>query len=387
MVSSRGTTHAIRVQRSQVGLHSFPRLHLCEEALGQAEALVQGQGEDLRLLLDLLPGQDHHLLLGRLQEHGRRLLKLLQVLMWGEHHLVLLLRLWVMMRHVEVRGHADLADLHVGAVAELRVAIGGRGMLVVVLLVVVVVVEEEARRVVPIVGTSSSSSSALELARAPPPARQTRPPRGLQRRLHLAPQGPQRRVEVQVLEGAPAAQHVVEHGRQVQVPAQDVSAPAQDVSAPAQDVSAPTQDVSAPTQDVSAPAVRLVGQQGGCGRGLGFAHGRVFPPPAASLVKAAMLYPAGRRVPSVFGEPVSAASRGGVAVAVGRHPAALEDAVDEHVAALRVQLPEAALPRLVLPPRNLPEALVEGQVVADGVLEEEQEDLVVLVVRCSSTSS
>lgn len=46
----------------------------------------------------------------------------------------------------------------------------------------------------------------------------------------------------------------------------------------------------------------------------------------------------------------------------------LEHAVDEGVGVLGVQAPEAALARLVLAPRHLEEALVEGQVVADRVL-------------------
>ena len=45
-----------------------------------------------------------------------------------------------------------------------------------------------------------------------------------------------------------------------------------------------------------------------------------------------------------------------------------EAAVLEHVPAAGVQRPEAALARLVWPPRDLNEAVVEGKVVAQAVL-------------------
>lgn len=53
------------------------------------------------------------------------------------------------------------------------------------------------------------------------------------------------------------------------------------------------------------------------------------------------------------------------AVVVGRHPPALEDAIDEHVCVLRVNLPEASFAWLVFLPGHLLEALVERQVVAN----------------------
>lgn len=56
------------------------------------------------------------------------------------------------------------------------------------------------------------------------------------------------------------------------------------------------------------------------------------------------------------------------AVVVGRHPPALEDAIDKHVSILRINLPEASLSRLVLLSGDLLETLVEGQVVTNRVL-------------------
>lgn len=55
-------------------------------------------------------------------------------------------------------------------------------------------------------------------------------------------------------------------------------------------------------------------------------------------------------------------------VLVRRHPPAFEDAVDEHVGILRIDLPKASFPWLILLSRDLLETLVEGQVVTDGVL-------------------
>jgi hypothetical protein len=97
------------------------------------------------------------------------------------------------------------------------------------------------------------------------------------------------------------------------------------------------------------------------------------------------LDPAVRGFPAQFARPVSvkttvAAAVGVVGVVVvvvvvvvvemvGGHPAALEDTVHKHVGVLGIDLPEAPLPRLVLLPGHLEEALVEGQVVADGVLQ------------------
>lgn len=49
-------------------------------------------------------------------------------------------------------------------------------------------------------------------------------------------------------------------------------------------------------------------------------------------------------------------------------PPPQEAAVLKHVPAVRVQSPEAALPRLIGPPGDLDEAVVKGQVVSQGVL-------------------
>lgn len=55
-------------------------------------------------------------------------------------------------------------------------------------------------------------------------------------------------------------------------------------------------------------------------------------------------------------------------VVVGRHPPAFENAVDEHVSILWINLPEASLPWLVFLSGDLLETLVEGQVVTNRVL-------------------
>lgn len=58
-------------------------------------------------------------------------------------------------------------------------------------------------------------------AAPPPQPRRLLPP--LHGNLHLAAQGAQRHVDVQILEGATVpAENVVEHGRKVKVPPQDV---------------------------------------------------------------------------------------------------------------------------------------------------------------------
>ncbi|TNN40560.1 Zonadhesin [Liparis tanakae] len=63
-----------------------------------------------------------------------------------------------------------------------------------------------------------------------------------------------------------------------------------------------------------------------------------------------------------------------------RHPPLLVGAAQEALGVLRVDPPEASFPRLVLLPRNLDEALVEGQVVSDGVLRTETSGVGVSVV-------
>lgn len=52
-----------------------------------------------------------------------------------------------------------------------------------------------------------------------------------------------------------------------------------------------------------------------------------------------------------------------------RRPSLLEYTVHKRVGVLRVQLPETAFAWLVLAARHFQEALIEGEVVADGILE------------------
>lgn len=49
-------------------------------------------------------------------------------------------------------------------------------------------------------------------------------------------------------------------------------------------------------------------------------------------------------------------------------PPPQEAAVFKHVPAVRMQSPEAALPRLVGPPGDFDEAVIEGEIVSEGVL-------------------
>lgn len=65
---------------------------------------------------------------------------------------------------------------------------------------------------------------------------------------------------------------------------------------------------------------------------------------------------------------LSLCANAAAAVLVSRHPPAFEDTIDKHISILRINLPEASFPRLVLLSGDLFEALVEGQVVANGVL-------------------
>ena len=58
-------------------------------------------------------------------------------------------------------------------------------------------------------------------------------------------------------------------------------------------------------------------------------------------------------------------------------PPPQERSVVEHVVAVRVEAPVAALPRLLVVPRHLDEALVEGEVVADGILPTLQQKIIV----------
>lgn len=53
----------------------------------------------------------------------------------------------------------------------------------------------------------------------------------------------------------------------------------------------------------------------------------------------------------------------------GRHSSLLVGTTQEALSILRVNLPETPLPRLILLPRHLDEALVEREVVSDRVLE------------------
>lgn len=65
---------------------------------------------------------------------------------------------------------------------------------------------------------------------------------------------------------------------------------------------------------------------------------------------------------------VSATAAAVVVVVVSRHPSAFEDAIDKHICILWIDLPEASLPWLVFLSGDLPETLVEGQVVTNRVL-------------------
>jgi len=306
----------VRGQRSQISLHPFPWLHLREEALAQAEALIQSQRDGLLLRFDLLPGLQH-LLVRLLREQSGGLLERLQVVVTVQQLILvqlLLQRMRMRLRHVQLP-HAARA-IH-GRHAELHVTVG---------LEVVVQVRVAAS--------------------APPPQPPLLPP--LHGHLHLAAQGAQRRVDVQILEGATvAAEDVVEHRRQVEVAPQDVG------------------------------PVRLRRHQRGLGRPrrLAAVLRRVLPLLADFLVRAAILcavvtlnqfaLSVGATATAATAATATAAS---AAVVVGRNPPAFEDAVDEHVRVLRINLPEASFPRLVLLSRDLLETLVERQVVTDRVL-------------------
>lgn len=49
----------------------------------------------------------------------------------------------------------------------------------------------------------------------------------------------------------------------------------------------------------------------------------------------------------------------------------LKDTIDKHVCMLWVNLPEPPFAWLVFLPWNLPETLVEGEIVSDGILQNE----------------
>ena len=266
----------------------------------------------MHLLLDLLPGLQHRRL-GLLWEQRGGLVELLQVVVALQQ--LILLR--VLLRHVEHVSHADHA-----------VHGGGAQVHVTVRLVVVQVLAL----------THDVPSAA---ATAPPPQPRRVLP-ALHGDLHLAAEGAQRCVDVQVLEGATVpAEDVVEHGRQVEVPPQDVCF------------------VGLRCQK------RRLSRPHGLNVVLG---GQVLPFAAHLLVGEAILGAVITLKQLALSVSATAAAAAAAVVVVSRHPPAFEDAVDEHVSVLRIDLPEAPLPRLVFLSGDLLETLVERQVVANRVL-------------------
>ena len=265
----------------------------------------------MHLLLDLLPGLQHRRL-GLLREQRGGLIELLQVVVALQQ--LILLR--VLLRHVEHVAHADRA-----------VHGGGAQVHVTVRLMVVQVL---------------ALTHDVPSAAAPPPQpRRVLPP--LHGDLHLTAEGAQGRVDVQVLEGATVpAEDVVEHGRQVKVPPQDVCF------------------VGLRRQK------RRLSRPHGLNVVLG---GQVLPFAAHLLVGEAILGAVITLKQLALSVSTTAAAAATAAViVVSRHPPAFEDAVDEHVSILRIDLPEAPLPRLVFLSGDLLETLVERQVVANRVL-------------------
>lgn len=302
-------------QRSQVGLDPFPWLHLHEEALTQAEALVQSQRNGVGLFFDLVPGLQHHLL-RLLREQRGGLLKLLQVMVTLQQLILVQLRLRMLLQHVQ------LSDV------DLALQGGGAHVHVAVRLVVVQVL---------------ALSHEVPSYAPPPQPRRVLPP--LHGNLDLAAQGAQRRVDVQILEGATVpTENIIKHGRQIKIPPQEVC----------------FVGFCCQKRRLRGPhclAILLIGQV------LPFAaHG------AATLVRAAML----GAVITLNQLALSVGTTAAAVVAVRRHPPAFEDAVHKHVCVLRINLPEAALPRLILLSGDLFEALIERQVVSDRVLLEKK---------------
>lgn len=269
----------------------------------------------MHLLLDLLPGLQNRRL-GLLLEQRGGLVELLQVVVALQQ--LILLR--VLLRHVEHVAHADRA-VHGGGTQ----------------------VHETVRlMVVQVLALTHDVPSATATATAPPPQpSRVLPP--LHGDLHLAAEGAQRRVDVQVLEGATVpAEDVVEHGRQVEVPPQDVCF------------------VGLRRQE------RRLSRPHGLNVVLG---GQVLPFAAHLLVGEAILGAVITLKQLALSVSTTAAAAAAAAVVVvSRHPPAFEDAVDEHVSVLRIDLPEAPLPRLVFLSGDLLETLVERQVVANRVL-------------------
>lgn len=223
--------------------------------------------------------------------------------------LLLLLRM-LLLRHVELP-HIDRA-IH-GSSVQLHVTVG--------------------RMVVQVLALTYDVPSA-----APPPQpRRMLPP--LHGHLHLAAQGAQRCVDVQILKGATApAEDIIKDRRQVKVPPQDVC------------------------------FVGLCRQKRRLTRSHGFAvvlRGQVLPFDAHPLVREAILGAVITLNQFALSVGAAATTAAAAVVVVRRHPPALEDPVDEHVSILWINLPEAPLPWLVFLSGDLLETLVEGQVVTN----------------------
>lgn len=90
-------------------------------------------------------------------------------------------------------------------------------------------------------------------------------------------------------------------------------------------------------------------------------RGQVLPFSTHPLVGAAIL----DAVATLKQFALSVCAAAAAAVVVSRYPPSFEDAIDKHVSILRINLPEASLPRLIFLSGDLLEALVEGQVVTN----------------------
>lgn len=162
--------------------------------------------------------------------------------------------------------------------------------------------------------------------------------------LHLAAQRAQGRVDVQVLEGAAVpTEHVVEHRGQIEVPSEDIGA----------FEIAGQQRGRGHLPQLAPPLGKRLLALVPCRRFWEVAHGRVL------AVLRAVGGAGGQRPALSLGAEIC-----------GRHPPSLEDTIDKHVGVLRVNLPEPPLPRLILLPGHLHEALVQRQIVANRILEE-----------------
>ncbi|TNN46526.1 hypothetical protein EYF80_043290 [Liparis tanakae] len=263
-----------------------------------------------------------HLLVGPLREQSGGLVERLQVVVTVQQQLLVQLLLLRMRMRMRMRKRLRRVQLPHAA----RAIHGGHAQLHVTVGLEVVV-------------------QVLVAASAPPAQPPRLPP--LHGHLHLAAQGAQRRVDVQILEGATvAAEDVVEHRRQVEVAPQDVG------------------------------AVRLRRHQGRLGgpHRLAAVLRRVLPLLADFLVRADILCAVVTLNQFALSVGATATATATAAtVVVGRNPPAFEDAVDEHVfpgcaqsakrAAAGQSLPEVTgLPRH----RGIPVAAVSPAGGLDG---------------------